>query len=142
MDVAKKIREHNKKIKKEDGPPARENRRHARQAAIWSVVIAFANLPTITAVTENISNSGLLLKTSKNIPVGTKAHIRVKTFVAGKSYIIDAIVIFRHVSLAGQDYRCGVEFIKLNSGSDVFIERYVKRVNPHLSELTETGEIQ
>lgn len=111
------------------------NRRHDRHAAIWSIKGALLCKGQFQAISENISSSGLLLKTPYQIKPGTKAHLRVSTFVAGKSHIIDAIVVFRHVSLSGSNYRCGAEFIRLNNGSKEFIQRYINGKNPHEKDL-------
>jgi c-di-GMP-binding flagellar brake protein YcgR len=82
-------------------------------------------------VVEDISTQGLLLSTSTNLPAKSRFFISMKTFVCGKAKSIGIVVEARHVSLSGDLYRIGGQFLRLSEENRRFLEKYIRGVNPH-----------
>jgi c-di-GMP-binding flagellar brake protein YcgR len=82
-------------------------------------------------VVEDISTKGLLLSTSVNLKIKSRFFLSMKTFVCGKAKDIGIVVEARHVSLAGDKYRIGGQFLKLSDDHQRFLEKFTRGANPH-----------
>jgi c-di-GMP-binding flagellar brake protein YcgR len=131
LEVVDDIDIFSKETKKTE--PTFENKRKERRfPAKWEVEGKSSSGFDFKGVTEDISISGLAMYTSKLLPKGTRAHIKMALFSFGKPKVIDAVIEVRHSSISSNLYRCGAQIIKITPQSEEFIKRYVAGKNPHI----------
>lgn len=88
-------------------------RKHARIPVKWRVEISVDGKSYIAGLSENLSCSGIAVISPVSLKMNHKAHVKISGLVRGRKFVFDAIVIIRHVSLSGNEFRCGCEFIKI-----------------------------
>lgn len=82
-------------------------------------------------ITMNVSCSGFLLKSSVLLKNGTRAYVRLSTYVDGVAKDVSAVVSVRHSSIANDEYLCGVEIVEAKKDDLLFISRYALSGAPH-----------
>lgn len=109
----------------------REKRASKRVPARWPVKVTMSNGSKMETMTDNISETGLLFFSKKHIEAGSKAHLRISTYTGGVPFVMDAIVVVRHISIANNQFKCGAEFVFMGDESKKFVRHFVSNRNPH-----------
>lgn len=86
---------------------------------------------SFSGITVNMSCSGFLLNSSVLLTVGTRAYIKMSTFVDGVNKEVSALVNVRHSSISNNEYFCGVAIIEAKKEDLLFISKYALGFPPH-----------
>jgi hypothetical protein len=121
------------RIKNEAAVNSLANRRKsARKGARFRFNGLFGDSKTpFRGITVNMSCSGFLLNSSVLLTVGTRAYIKMSTFVDGVNKDVCALVNVRHSSISNNEYFCGVEIVEAKKADLLFISKYALGFSPH-----------
>jgi hypothetical protein len=112
--------------------PQMNRRSTNRYPARWRASGQRLDGQRFTALTEDISASGVLFKSSERLAVGTRAYLKLRTYCFGIAREIVVGIEVKHASLAGDTYRTGARFTTVTPKDKRFFERYAVGANPHI----------
>jgi hypothetical protein len=106
-----------------------EQRKHKRRLARWTVVGIDKSGRKFKGITENVSQSGLLLTIfDKNgycsLDKSLKINLEISVFYKGMSRRIDGVALIRHSVFTKEGKKLGVEFIKIKELERKFLNTY------------------
>jgi hypothetical protein len=105
-----------------------DNRRHPRRSAKWQFQGYDKNRSDFFGVTDNISESGLLLIVDQSchnkFDVGGRILIDFNVCYKAKLKTFKGIATIKHVSIAANGIKLGVEFIKIEKEKQEWLSAY------------------
>ncbi len=96
--------------------------RQDMRAFLHVSVVEGEGMSSFLAVSHNISISGMLLETDKNLKIGDR--LRCIFSISAREIVADVIVV-REVQVAHGKFRYGVKFLNLNTKSLIIINQFV-----------------
>lgn len=102
-----------------------ENRKHKRFSIEQFVEFSFMHETFINAEGVNISEGGMLCKTSYPIEPLDKAYIMLKIPLKDKEYVIKINGVIAHYQKADNSYLFGVEFTDLEDFDRKILKEYI-----------------